>query len=130
MKSILAIFLVIASANVFAADPFEQRAEIAKKLEDTDQGQAYEKVLIGATGDYVANAMHQCFPKGVAADTRHFVIVADLLANRSLTRIEFRPQTKMTQCFVEKFAKAPFPDPPNYAGPNGLPIVFNMKFVN
>lgn len=130
MKSILAIFLAMASANALSADSFEQRAEAAKKLEDTDQGQAYEKLLIGATGDYVANAMHQCVPKGVTADTDHFVIVADLQANRSLARVEFRPQTKMTQCFVEKFAKAPFPDPPSYAGLNGLPIVLDMKVAD
>jgi hypothetical protein len=130
VKSILVVFLVIASANVSAADSFEQRAEVAKKLEDTDQGQAYEKVLIGATSDYVANAMHQCFPKGVKADADRFVIVADLLADRSLARVEFRPQTKMTQCFVAKFANAPFPDPPSYAGTSGLPIVFDMKIVN
>jgi hypothetical protein len=130
MRSLLVVFLALTSLNVFAVDSFDQRAEIAKKLEDTEQGQAYEKVLMGATGDYVAEAMHQCFPKDMKADTNRFVIVADLQANHSLTRIELRPQTKMTRCFAEKFVKAPFPDPPSYAGIGGLPIVFDMKIVN
>lgn len=130
MRSVLVAFLVLASASVWAADSFEQRAEIAKRLEDTEQGQAYEKVLVGATGNYVANAMDQCFPQGLKADTDRFVVVADLQASRTLTRVELRPHTKMAQCFVEKFVKAPFPDLPSYAGLNGLPIVFDMKITN
>lgn len=130
MRSILVTFLMLASASVWASDSFEQRAEIAKKLEGTDQGQAYEKILMEATGDYVANAMHQCFPQDVKADTDRFVIVADLRASRTLTRVELRPHTKMAQCFLEKFIKAPFPNPPSYAGRNGLPIVFDMEITN
>lgn len=130
VRLILVLFLVLSSANLLAADSFERRVEIAKKFEDTDQGQAYEKLLLEATGDYISIAMQQCFPKDVKADTGRFVVVADLQANRSLSGVDFRPRTKMARCFVDKFSKAPFPGPPSYAGPGGLPIVFDMKIVN
>jgi hypothetical protein len=112
-----------------AADSFEERVAIAKKLQESDVGKAYEKVLIKAIGSYVATSMQQCFPAGVRADTDRFVLVADLLANQSLGRIEVRPDTKMTRCFAEKLAGAPFPRPPDHAEKDCIQIFFDIKIT-
>ncbi len=74
--------------------------------------------------------MVECFPDGVTRDTGSFTLVADIMANGTATRVEVRPNTKMSACFRDKFAGAPFPALPTYASADGLPIFIDMKITN
>ncbi|SFS16902.1 hypothetical protein SAMN05216570_3412 [Dyella sp. OK004] len=130
MRNFIFAVLVLAAASASAADSFEHRVAVAKKLEDAPDGQAYDRVLYGAIGNYIQKAMVECFPDGVTRDTSSFTLVADILANGTATRIEVRPETKMAACFGDKFAGAPFPALPTYAGADGLPIFIDMKITN
>lgn len=127
MKTLLFLVFVLASASVAGTDAFDRRVAIAKQLEDTPQGQAYDHVLYGAIGDYMQKAMVQCFPHDVKADTERFTLVADILANGTAARVQVWPDTKMAACFGEKFQAAPFPALPAYANADDLPIFIDMK---
>ncbi|GLQ98229.1 hypothetical protein [Dyella mobilis] len=129
MKALLLAMLGLASASTTAKDSFDQRVSTASKLEETPQGQAYDKVLYGAIGNDVQKAMVLCFPKGTKADTGRFTLVATLLSNGSASDIEVRPATKMAKCFAAKFAAAPFPALPAYASEDGLPIFMDMQIT-
>jgi|KBSMisStandDraft_5_1062788.scaffolds.fasta_scaffold488548_2 hypothetical protein len=130
MRNVVFAALALAAGSIHATDSFDRRVAIAKKLEDAPEGQAYDSILYRAIGNYIQNAMVECFPNGVARDTNSFTLVADILANGTATRIEVRPSTKMAACFRDKFAGAPFPALPAYAGANGLPISIDMKITN
>lgn len=130
MRNFIFSALALVASNACAADSFDHRVAVAKKLEDAPEGQAYDDVLYGAIGNYIQKAMVECFPNGVDRDTNRFTLVADILANGTATRVEVRPDTKMSSCFRDKFAGAPFPSLPAYAGSNGLPIFIDMKITN
>jgi hypothetical protein len=130
MRNFIFAALALVAVDACAADSFDRRVAIAKKLEDAPEGQAYGDVLYGAIGNYIQKAMVECFPSGVPRETSSFTLVADILANGTATRVEVRPDTKMSACFRDKFARAPFPALPAYAGDNGLPIFIDMKITN
>ena len=126
----LSLLLTLASVSAPASDDFDQRVATAKALEDTPQGQAYDLVLYGAIGEQIQKTMVRCFPPDRKADTKRFTLVADILSNGSATRVDVRPQTKMSACFLEGFTAAPFPKLPDYAKDGVLPIFIDMKIVH
>jgi len=127
VKTILFAVLMLVSATAAAAESFDQRVAIAKSLEDTPQGQAYDQILFGAIGEYIQKAMQKCFPRETKADTVRFTLVADILANKTAARVEVQPNTKMAACFRDKFVSAPFPALPAYAKEGTLPIFMDVK---
>jgi hypothetical protein len=127
MRTWALLFLLLVTAAVDAADSFSARAQRAKAIEESAEGQSFQKVLWGQAGDHSAKAMQHCFPKGVTADTNSFTLVANLIPGRTLANVEVRPRTKMAQCFADGFSKAPFPEPPQGFGSEGLPLVIEMK---
>ena len=120
-------FLLFIAVPASAADSFEARVQRAKTIEASLQGQAFQKVFWDHVGDYTAKAMQRCFPKDVKPDTEFFTLVADLTPGRALSMIEIQPATRMSQCFAQGFANAPFPEPPQSFGNEGLPLVIEMK---
>jgi hypothetical protein len=129
LKAFIMAILVLAGASASAFASFDERVALAKKFEDSDQGQKFQQLLFQHIGDYTAKAMRGCFPAGVKADTQRFVLVANLRADRSLIQVESRPDRPMTRCFQAKFVLAPFPPPPKTADRGGLPIVLEIKIV-
>ena len=130
VKIYLSLMLMLASVGAAASDDFDERVATAKALEDTPQGQAYDRVLYGAIGEHIQKMMLLCFPSDKKADTKRFTLVADILANGKAARVRVQPETKMSGCFREGFAAAPFPDLPGYAKDGSLPIFINMTVVH
>lgn len=130
MRKLVFAALALMAANACAADSFDHRVAVAKKLEDAPDGQAYDRVLYGTIGNYIQKAMVECFPNGATRDTSSFTLVADILANGTAAHVEVRPDTKMAACFRDRFARIPFPALPAYAGADGLPIFIDMKIKN
>jgi len=120
---------MLVSVVAVASDDFDQRVAIAKALEDTPQGQAYDQILYGAIGEHIKKTMWRCFPSDKKADTEHFTLIADILANGKVSRVQVRPETEMSRCFGEGFADAPFPELPKYATGGSLPIFIKMNIV-
>lgn len=130
MRIYLSLVLMLIPVIATASDDFDQRVATAKALEDTPQGQAYDRVLYGAIGDYIQKTMFRCFPSDKKADTERFTLVADILANGKAARVQVQPETEMSGCFRASFAGAPFPELPGYAKGGPLPIFINMKIVH
>ena len=130
MKKMAAFLVSISCAGVaHAQDSFDARVLHAKSVEESPDGKTYQTVLRKEIGDYTATVMQQCFREGTKADTPIFTLVGDVLPNRSISNVELRPRTKMSQCFVDGFQKAPFPQPPASFGKNGIPIEIDMKIT-
>ena len=105
-------------------DAFDRRMAGAQEWEDTADGKVYFDVLYGAIGNELASLMTRCFPiDGERLD--QFQYVADLTADRSIDKAEFRPDTAATRCFAEGFPKLPFPSLPAFAH-DRLPIAMKV----
>ena len=120
------LVLVLATSTALAADAFSARVHRAKVIEDLPSGKAYQAVLWQYVGRYTATVMTQCFPEGTRPDTTSFTMVANVLPDHTLSRIEVRPETKMSKCFLNGFKDAPFPVPPKEFGQRGMPIEIDM----
>jgi hypothetical protein len=127
MRTKALLFSLLVTTAVDAADSFSARVQRAKAIEDSAEGQSFQKVLWGQAGDHTAQTMRHCFPKGVKADTSSFTLVANLVPGRRLANLEVRPETQMSRCFADGFSKAPFPEPPESFGSEGLPLIIEMK---
>jgi hypothetical protein len=115
------------SAPVLCADgPFDARVERAKRVEATPNGKAYVQTMWKQVGAYSSVALRECFRKGTPPDTPAFVLVANVLPDRSFARVDLQPRTPMAVCYVERLADAPFPKPPEIFGDAGIPIVIEM----
>lgn len=115
------------SAPVLRADgPFDARVERAKRVEATPNGKAYVQTMWKHVGAYSSVALRECFHKGTPPDTPAFVLVANVLPDRSFARVDLQPRTPMAVCYVERLADAPFPKPPEIFGDAGIPIVIEM----
>jgi hypothetical protein len=71
---------------------------------------AYRPTVLGRLGNEIGRIMQQCFPRGTPADTARFMLIGNVLPNRTLADVEIQPRTKMTQCFEERFARLSFED--------------------
>lgn len=128
MKTIpVFIALLLATSAAVAADSFSARVHRAKLVEDSPSGKAYESVLWPQVGRYMATVMRRCFPTGTKPDTATFTMVADILPDRTLADADVRPRTRMSECFVNGFAHASFPELPKSFGERGIPIEIDMR---
>lgn len=109
------------------ARTFEQRVHLAKQMEDTPDGKAYQSVLWKQVGDDTTKAMQRCFPKGTPFDTNAFTLVGDVGADGHLHAVEVRPATAMSRCFASAFSLASFPKIPDAFLKAGLPLEIDMK---
>ena len=121
--------LLLTSSVASAGEAFEERVQRAKVVEESPEGKEYQQVLWKQIGDYTTTVMQQCFPKGIKADPDFFTLVGDVMPNRSLSNVELRPSTKMSECFAEGFGHAPFPKPPASFGEKGIPIEIEIKIT-
>jgi len=115
--------------NGYAQDSFGRRVRDAKLIESSLAGAEYQKTFWKQVGSYAATVMQKCFKKGTQPDVKFFTLVADVLPNSSLDHIEVRPDTKMSQCFVEGFSRGSFPQPPGIFGEKGMPIEIDMTIT-
>jgi hypothetical protein len=126
MKNLVLAFALCGHA-LAAGETFEERLERAKQVEESTYGKDYIHAMWKAVDAQTSAAMHDCFRKGTTPDTSAFVLVANVLADRTLSGVEARPPTPMTQCFVERFVHADFPQPPEIFGDTGIPIVLEVS---
>jgi hypothetical protein len=121
--------LLLLSHIALADDQFSARVEKAKAVKATPEGQRYEKALEEQVGVFASSIVQRCFPRDSKADTASFTLVGNVLPNRTLSRMEIRPVTKMSECFASGFVNSPFPQPPDSFGADGIPIEINMQIT-
>lgn len=126
MKSIL-LAIALSSSCLYAAVSFDGRVARAKRVEQSVYGKAYVQSMWNQIGAESASAMRECFKQGSKPDTSAFVLVANILPDRTLAHAEVRPDTAMAACYARRFADAPFPPPPEIFGDAGIPIVVEMN---
>jgi hypothetical protein len=126
-RSFVPALLFMVWGVAIAGHSFSERVHRAKLVEESPDGKAYQQVLWTQIGDYTAAVMQQCFKKGAKADTSFFALVGDVLPNRSLSGVEVKPKTNMSQCFADGFSRASFPQPSASFGEDGIPIEIDMK---
>lgn len=129
MKNYLISLLFFIATVAGAGDPFNTRVQLAKSIENSADGQSFQKIFWDSAGDYTASVMQQCFPKSTKPDTSAFTLVANLIPRGALANVEVRPQTKQSLCFARGFRKASFPEPPENFGNEGMPLVIEMKIT-
>ena len=117
----------LSAINLVAVLPFDERVDRAKHVEESVVGKAYVQSMWSRIGADSATAMHACFKQDARPDTSAFVLVANILPDRTLGQPEVRPDTPMTACYVDRFARAPFPAPPEIFGDLGIPILIEMS---
>lgn len=126
MKSILLV-AALSAVCLSAARSFEERVSRAKHAEESVVGKVYVQSMWNQVGADSSTAMHACFRHDSQPDTSAFVLVANVLPDRTLADAEVRPATPMTVCYAGRFAHAPFPAPPDIFGDSGIPIVIEMN---
>lgn len=118
--------LVWLSSAAFG-DTFQDRVALAKAAEAAPVYSHYQNAMQEAAGQALADGMRHCFDSTKAPSTVPFVVVADLLADGTATRVEVRPQTNTSTCFAAAVAAIRFLSPPGYTGHRAFPIVFEMN---
>jgi hypothetical protein len=78
-------------------------------------------------GNDIGRLMQQCFPRGIPADARIFILIGNVLPSRTLTDVEVQPSTRMTRCFEDGFGHLSLPPLPANIGQKGLALFIPMK---
>jgi hypothetical protein len=124
MPILLALALQLSPAT---GTGFQTRATQAKLAEGASTGPAYQKLMWGQIGDPTTDAYKSCLGSSAAADKGPFTLVADVLADGRLARIEVQPQTVVAKCMAGQFASWVLPAPPVKPRPYPIVIDFSTK---
>jgi len=127
MARTLAIFLLVASLNAAATEPFDARVQRAEAIENTPAGQAYQDEMWPLVQPFISGLMDKCVNDYPKADLLSFVWVGNLTANGGLVDVVVQPETDISRCFMHGMERAPFPMPPKDYWVGGLPLTFHMR---
>ena len=125
LVSALALFLVWASVN---AATFEERVDKANAGFETEDGEAYEKML----GPYIHAAIKKCTPAGSTSSGNlgKFVLVIDVSPEGEIVDPVIKPETQTSICFSKEFVSQTLPAPPGSIISDGFaPLVVEIYVV-
>jgi hypothetical protein len=120
MKKFLVFMLLAATQQANAADAFSDRISKARKIERSPEAQPVLMDFMNETHYSSQNAMGKCFKDG---EPPSYTLVADLLANGTISNVEIQPTTPALECYRQEFQKITFKTsiPAKYRE-NGIPI--------
>jgi len=124
------LMLMLATAIVHANElpKFAERVATAKDIELQEPTQQYlQNAFYPVAGPVMSKAMRDC-TNSQDANTKGFVIVADITQEGSLTRIDFEPKTNTAECFTRALVEVHVPMPPTCSS-GALPIVIEMEIT-
>ena len=120
MTKIFAVLLLILSQQANATDTFADRISKARRVERSPEAQPTLVDFMNEIGGKPQQAMGKCFTDGQPPS---FTLVADLLANGTISNVEIEPTTPALECYEREFQKITFKTPiPEQYHKNGLPI--------
>jgi hypothetical protein len=104
---------------------FQDRIEIAKAVEYTENGRNYiDKHIIPIMKQTMSNRIKECLAMP-DANREPFVVVADVNKIGEVTNVDYEPKTNTATCYVDSFRKLKFEAP--LVTHDSLPIYINMK---
>ena len=124
MSVLLALTLQLSPA---AGADFPARVTQAKLAEGAAAGSAYQKQMWDRIGNPTTDAYKSCLASNTPADKTPFTLVADVLADGRLARIEVQPQTMVAKCMAGQFASWTLPAPP--ASPKPYPVEIDFSIT-
>ena len=127
MKTITIFILLSYSCFAWAAD-FAARVAEAKTAAATPDGKEYET----STYPAIQAAMLTCIPPGTTnpENLGKFTLVTYVTKSGMLSAVEVQPNTKVSQCFSELFAKCQLPTPPSaLTNELGYPLEVTMSIA-
>lgn len=124
MSVLLAIAMQLSPA---ASADFQARVSQAKLAEGAAAGPAYQKQMWDRIGNPTTDAYKSCLASSAPADKTPFTLVADVLADGRLNRIEVQPQTAVATCMAGQISSWTLPIPPGQPKPYPVEIDFSIK---
>lgn len=120
------LILALLSAPGMPADDFSTRVQQAKLAEGAKEGPDYQKKLWAAIGDRTTDALKSCIATLAKPDKSPFTLVADVLPDGSLGRVEVRAPTDVATCLQSRFASWKLPAPPASPAPYPIEVDFSI----
>jgi hypothetical protein len=124
MSVLLAFALQLSPA---AGTDFHTRMTQAKLAEGAATGPAYQKQMWDRIGNPTTDAYKSCLASNTPADKSPFTLVADVLPDGKLARIEVQPQIAVAKCMAGQFGSWTLPAPPAHPAPYPIEIEFSIK---
>jgi hypothetical protein len=125
--------MLIVIALALLADPqptvdtFTQRVHLAKMMEGSATGPAYQKQFWDKTKEPMTEALHGCITSNAPADKSPFTLVADISPDGHPLHVEVRAPTPVARCLAGEFSLWTFPAPPKTADLVDYPIEIDVS---
>ena len=124
---ILILVFMLCPVSAASAETFEERVELARTAEQSEDTKPYPKQMFDAIGPHLATVMKSCFASIKNPETEPFILVADVTPEGMAHAVEVMPSTNVAACFAEGFASAKFPPPPRFRGRSRFPMFIEMR---
>lgn len=124
MPILLALALQLAPST---SPDFHARVTQAKLAEGAAAGAGYQKQMWDRIGNPTTDAYKSCLASNTPTDRAPFTLVADVMADGRLARIDVQPQTAVARCMAGQFATWTLPAPPASPAPYPVEIDFSIK---
>ncbi|WP_114240362.1 peptidase C13 [Dyella sp. C9] len=124
MPILLALALQLGPA---ISDDFQARVSQAKLAEGAGSGPAYQKELWDRIGNPTTDAYKSCLASNTPADKTPFTLVANVMSDGKLARIQVQPTTEVAKCMAGQFSSWTLPVPPSSPVPYPIEIDFSIK---
>ncbi|WP_199098568.1 peptidase C13 [Dyella sp. ASV21] len=124
MSVLLALALQLSSD---VSPDFQERVSQAKLAEGAAVGPAYQKQMWDRIGNPTTDAYKSCIASNAPADKSPFTLVADVLPDGRLARLQVQPQTAVAKCMAGQVSSWVLPAPPARPAPYPIEIDFSVK---